>query len=220
MSEPKAALSPLPVSLEGRFCYLEPLNISHAPDLFAAISGERAQENHQYLFEVPPENEEQLARWIAQVCADPNFMFFAVMNTANGKCGGRQALMRIRPEQGTIELGSILWGRGVAKTALATESLYLTARYIFEDLGYRRFEWKCNNLNIPSKRAAIRFGFTFEGVFRQHMIVKGANRDTAWFSIIDREWPALRAKYERWLSPKNFDASGREKTPLSTPRQT
>lgn len=220
MNELKPATTPFPVTLKGRFCRLEPLNAAHAPDLFEAISGEMAQQNHQYLFEIPPENEDQLAQWIEKAGADPDLMFFAVINTATGKCGGRQALMRFKPEHGSIELGSILWGQGVARTALATESFYLTAKYIFEELGYRRFEWKCNNLNIPSKRAAIRFGFTFEGIFRQHMITKGANRDTAWFSIIDSEWPTLRARYERWLSPDNFNAAGWEKAPLSTPRQT
>jgi len=190
----------------------------HAKDLFGAISGQDIQKYHQYLFETPPDNEEQLVRWIEEATADPDLIYFAVINTATGKCGGRQALMRIEPNHASIEIGSILWGNGVARTAIATESFYLTARYIFDDLGYRRFEWKCNNLNAPSKRAAIRFGFTFEGIFRQHMIIKGANRDTAWFSIIDKDWPTLRARLERWLAPDNFDAAGREKTRLSTAR--
>jgi RimJ/RimL family protein N-acetyltransferase len=122
--------------------------------------------------------------------------------------------MRITPEHGVIEIGNILWGAPIARTRVATEALYLAAKYVFEDLGYRRFEWKCNDLNAPSKRAARRFGFTFEGVFRQHMWVKGANRDTAWFAMLDREWPRIRAAYERWLDPANFDAAGRQRAAL------
>ncbi len=122
--------------------------------------------------------------------------------------------MRITPEHGVIEIGGIYWGPAIARTRIATEALFLHARYVFDDLGYRRFEWKCNDLNAPSKAAALRFGFTFEGVFRQHMIVKGANRDTAWFSMLDSEWPAIRARFERWLNPANFDADGSQLSPL------
>jgi RimJ/RimL family protein N-acetyltransferase len=113
-----------------------------------------------------------------------------------------------------IEIGAIYWGPQMARTRRATEALYLFARYIFDDLGYRRFEWKCNDRNAPSKRAATRFGFTYEGTFRQHMIQKGENRDTAWFSMLDGEWPAIRAEYERWLDPANFDADGVQRTAL------
>ena len=122
--------------------------------------------------------------------------------------------MRIVPEHGVIEIGSIYWGPAIARTPRATEALYLFARHIFETLGYRRFEWKCNDRNEPSKRAAKRFGFTYEGLFRQHMIAKGENRDTAWFSMLDSEWPERKATFERWLEPSNFDASGQQKTPL------
>ena len=113
-----------------------------------------------------------------------------------------------------IEIGNIYWGPTIARRAAATEALYLAARHVFDDLGYRRFEWKCNNLNEPSKKAALRFGFAHEGVFRQHMVVKGLNRDTAWFAMIDKDWPALRAGYEAWLAPENFDAEGRQKRRL------
>lgn len=219
MSDLKAAEPPIPLVLEGKFCRLEPLMPIHAKDLFGAISGQNIQKYHQYLFETPPDNEGQLTRWIEEVSADPDMIYFAVINKDTKKCGGRQALMHIEPNHASIEIGSILWGHGIARTAIATESFYLSAKHVFDDLGYRRFEWKCNNLNTPSKRAAIRFGFTFEGVFRQHMIIKGANRDTAWFSIIDKDWPAIRDQLERWLDPDNFDAAGLEKTPLSTPRQ-
>jgi RimJ/RimL family protein N-acetyltransferase len=153
--------------------------------------------------------------WLARSAASDDFLFHAVIDAASGRCQGRQALMRIVPEHGVIEIGSILWGPAIARTRVATEAFYLAARYVFEGLGYRRFEWKCNALNEPSRRAAARFGFTYEGTFRQHMLVKGENRDTAWFSIIDREWPALRQAFERWLEPSNFDAEGRQKHRLA-----
>jgi RimJ/RimL family protein N-acetyltransferase len=137
-------------------------------------------------------------------------MFYAVIDPATGRAEGRQALMRITPEHGVIEIGSILWGPRMARTRLATEALYLFARHAFDALGYRRFEWKCDALNAPSRRAALRFGFTFEGIFRQHMVVKGRNRDTAWFAITDAEWPAVRTGMERWLSPDNFGPDGQQ----------
>lgn len=126
--------------------------------------------------------------------------------------------MRMRPDHGTIELGSIYWGPAIARTRVATEAAFLHLKYAFETLGYRRFEWKCNDRNEASKRAALRFGFTFEGVFRQHLVIKGKSRDTAWYSIIDSEWPAIRSAYERWLEPTNFDADGRQLDSLRTSR--
>jgi RimJ/RimL family protein N-acetyltransferase len=123
--------------------------------------------------------------------------------------------MRIEPAHRVIEVGSILLTPRLQRTVGATEAMYLMARHVFEDLGYRRYEWKCNAQNEPSRRAAERLGFIFEGVFRQHMIVKGRNRDTAWFSMLDSEWPTRKAAFERWLDPSNFDAQGRQKTSLS-----
>ena len=123
--------------------------------------------------------------------------------------------MEIRPAMRVVEVGHIVYSPALQRTPLATEAQYLLARYAFETLGYRRYEWKCNALNAPSRRAALRFGFTFEGIFRQHMIVKGRNRDTAWFSMLDSEWPARKAAFERWLAPENFDSDGRQKTKLS-----
>jgi RimJ/RimL family protein N-acetyltransferase len=124
--------------------------------------------------------------------------------------------MRIVPRDGVIEVGGIFWGPNLARRRTATEALYLHARYVFDDLGYRRFEWKCNNRNEASKAAARRFGFQYEGLFRQHMIVKGENRDTAWFAILDGDWKRLRVEYERWLAPENFDADGLQKSKLAT----
>jgi RimJ/RimL family protein N-acetyltransferase len=125
------------------------------------------------------------------------------------------SLMEIRPTHRVIEVGNIVYSPALQRTPLSTEAQYLIARYAFETLRYRRYEWKCNALNAPSRRAALRFGFSYEGLFRQHMIVKGHNRDTAWYSMLDSEWPARKAAFERWLAPENFDSNGRQKTKLS-----
>ena len=177
-----------------------------------------AEERFRYLFEAPQPRQDFEA-WLARATASEDPLYFAVIDAASGRCEGRQALMRIVPEHGAIEVGSILWGPAIARTRVATEALFLFARYALDDLGYRRFEWKCNALNEPSRRAAARFGFTFEGIFRQHMMIKGENRDTAWFSIIDKEWPALRQVFERWLDPSNFDHKGRQKKRMVDCRQ-
>jgi RimJ/RimL family protein N-acetyltransferase len=199
------------VVLEGRYARLEPLALAHAEGLMAASANATS---FDYLFDVPPKDVEDLKAYIRQKAASEDPLFHSVIDKATGLAGGRQTFMRITPEHGVIEIGNILWGAPIARTRVATEALYLAAKYVFEDLGYRRFEWKCNDLNEPSKRAARRFGFSFEGVFRQHMWTKGANRDTAWFAMLDRDWPALRAAYERWLDPANFDAAGLQRAGL------
>jgi RimJ/RimL family protein N-acetyltransferase len=200
--------------MQGRLVRLEPLAQDHADDLFAAAQVADAEERFRWLPETPPEDLIAMAAWVEQkaVLSDP--MFFAVVDQATGQAVGRQALMRNDVANGVIEIGNIYWGPGMARKAGATEALYLFMRHAFEDLGYRRFEWKCNNDNLPSKRAAERFGFAFEGVFRQHMIVKGLSRDTAWFAIIDKDWPRLQAGYEAWLDRQNFDAAGRQRRRL------
>jgi RimJ/RimL family protein N-acetyltransferase len=141
-------------------------------------------------------------------------LFFAILDNHTGVAVGFASYMRIEPVHKVIEVGSILYTPALQRTAGATEAMYLMAKHVFEDLGYRRYEWKCNALNTPSRTAALRLGFSFEGIFRQHMIVKGENRDTAWFSMLDSEWPARREAFENWLDPSNFDAEGRQKTPL------
>lgn len=156
-----------------------------------------------------------MRRWVDKAAAGDDPLFFAVIDPATGRAEGRQALMRIEPAHGVIEIGNILWGPAIARTRIATEALFLIASHVFDDLGYRRLEWKCDNNNEPSKRAATRFGFAFEGLFRQHMVVKGLSRDTAWFAIIDKNWPRLRAGYEAWLSPDNFDPAGQQLSKLS-----
>jgi len=202
------------VTLAGRYARLEPLDAArHGEALFAASMAPGAEERFRYLFE-SPQDRSAFGDWLARAAVSQDPLYHAVIDVASGRCEGRQALMRIVPEHGVIEIGSILWGPAIARTRVATEAFFLAARYVFDRLRYRRFEWKCNALNEPSRRAAARFGFSYEGSFRQHMLVKGQNRDTAWFSIIDREWPALEAAFEGWLEPSNFDASGRQRRRL------
>lgn len=198
---------------------LEPLGTEHAECLYAACAGPDNAPRFDYLPDAPPQSVADVRSWIERASATDDPLFFAVIDRASARCEGRQALMRITPEHGVIEIGSIYWGTAIARRPAATEALYLHARYVFESLGYRRFEWKCNERNAPSKRAAARFGFTFEGVFRQHMWVKGGNRDSAWFSMLDGEWPTVRAEFERWLDPGNFEPDGRQRSRLETMRR-
>jgi len=214
MTPQPARFAPQPIVLEGHYVRLEPLDRRHAADLFAVANMPGGAERFRWLFSEAPESQAAAEAWIDQVNAGQD-RYVAVIDQASGKAVGQQAWMRIRPEHGSIEIGGVYWGLPMARSRLATEALFLFARHAFDDLGYRRFEWKCNNANEPSKAAATRFGFRFEGIFRQDMIVKGQSRDTAWFSMLDTEWPALRAEFERWLSPDNFDAAGQQKTKLS-----
>jgi RimJ/RimL family protein N-acetyltransferase len=142
-------------------------------------------------------------------------LFFALIPKSSASAAGYASYMRIDQANGVVEVGNILMTPALQRTTAATEAMYLMARHVFEDLGYRRYEWKCNALNEPSRRAALRYGFTFEGIFRQHMIVKSQNRDTAWFSLLDHEWPARKRAFEAWLNPANFDANGRQLKALS-----
>jgi RimJ/RimL family protein N-acetyltransferase len=202
------------VVLEGRYARLEPVALSHAEQLLVASIN---PDSFTFLFDFAPKDIGDMRTWISKFLANEETVFHVVIDRTDGKVGGRQSLMRIVPEHGVIEIGNILWGAPIARTRVATEALYLAAKHVFEELGYRRFEWKCNNLNEPSKAAAKRFGFAFEGVFRQHMWVKGASRDTAWFAMLDRDWPRIRAAHERWLDPANFDAAGRQRAKLGVP---
>ena len=207
---------PQRTALEGRTVRLEPLDAArHADGLYEQSAVADAETRFAWLFENPPTDRDSFRQWVEAVARSDDPLFFAVIDKASGKVAGRQALMRIDPAHGVIEIGSIYWGPLVSRRPAATEALFLFADYAFSTLGYRRFEWKCNNSNDPSKRAALRFGFTYEGLFRQHMVAKGQNRDTAWFSILDGEWPALRQAYQAWLSPDNFDLDGQQRQPLS-----
>jgi RimJ/RimL family protein N-acetyltransferase len=214
MSVQPAKSAPQDIVLDGRYVRTEPVAARHAADLYAISEGPDAQERYRWLPNPPPENLAAVSAWIRGAERGTD-RYVAVIDKATGRAVGRQGWLRIRPEHGSIEIGGIYWGLPMARSRLSTEAFYLFARHAFDDLGYRRFEWKCNTRNEPSKAAALRFGFTFEGVFRQDMIVKGESRDTAWFSILDSEWPSLKAEFERWLAPDNFDAVGQQKSRLA-----
>ena len=207
---PRPGRDPLP----GRRCRLEPLEARlHADSLFEANAADGDGRMWTYLAYGPFRSRADYRAWIElnAVATDP--LFFAIVDNATGRATGVAAYLRIDPANGSIEIGHLAYSPALQRTAAATEAMYLMIRRAF-DLGYRRCEWKCNDLNEPSKTAARRLGFTFEGLFRQAMVVKGRNRDTAWFSIIDTEWPVRRAAFERWLAPDNFDANGRQRTAL------
>ena len=210
----RAAMAPGPIALQGRFGGVEKLDASrHGAALWEAVRGDHAI--WSYMAYGPFANEAAFAEWLVfrEKLRDP--FSYAVMD-AQGRALGIVTLMEIRPAMRVIEVGNIVYGTPLQRTPLATEAQYLIARYVFETLGYRRYEWKCNALNEPSRRAALRFGFRYEGEFRQHMIVKGRNRDTAWFSMLDSEWPARRRAFEAWLAPENFDGAGRQRTSLAS----
>ena len=200
--------------LEGERVRLRPFDpAADAEPLHAAT--ENDPRVWTYLPIGPFESIEDLRRTIAKEASADGYLFYAIEPLETGSPLGQAAYMRIETDVGTIEIGSIFFAPRLQRTAAATEAIYLLARHVFDDLGYRRLEWKCNALNAASRRAAERYGFRFEGVFRKAQVVKGRTRDTAWFSIIDDEWPALRTAFEAWLDPANFDADGRQKTSLA-----
>jgi len=201
--------------IDGRYARLEPLSAAkHGDGLYEASSVADIGGRFAWLPDYPPQTRADFQPWLDRVEASEDPLFFTVIDKASGKIAGRQTLMRIDAAYGVIEIGNIYWGPIISRKPAATEAQFLFMKYIFDELGYRRYEWKCNNRNEPSKRAAERFGFKFEGIFRQHLVVKGENRDTAWYSIIDKEWPALRKAYKAWLDPANFDAEGQQKRRL------
>ena len=202
---------PQRIILDGQYVRLEPLDVDrHGDQLYAVSSVADVDQRFRYLFDEPPASRDDFTPWLEKSAASTTTMFFAVIDKKTGLVAGRQALMRIEPQYGVIEIGNVYWGPAISRQRGATEAQYLFMQYVFDGLGYRRYEWKCNNDNEPSKRAALRFGFTFEGIFRQHMVAKGLNRDSAWFSIIDSEWPALKRAYQAWLNPDNFNENGEQ----------
>jgi len=202
--------------LQGRLVALTPLNsVAHGDALYEGTRGEAGKQLWRYLFEGPFPDRDAFDLYLQRVAASEDPLFFAIIDRGSGSAAGYASYLRIEPAHRVIEVGNILFTSRLQRTPLATEAMYLMARHVFEDLGYRRYEWKCNALNAPSRMAALRFGFVFEGVFRQHMIVKGRNRDTAWFSMLDSEWPSRKASFERWLDPANFEPDGRQKMALS-----
>ena len=206
------ARPPEPVVLTGAWCRLEPLTPAHIPDLYAAlVQGDDSQ--WTYLWIEPCHTQEQLAAVVDGLLATPGWLVFAICRP-DGRAVGIAAYLRIDPVMGTIEVGSILYSPQLRRSAAATEAMALLAGHVFDTLGYRRYEWKCDALNEPSRQAALRLGFRFEGVWRDAMVYKGRNRDTAWFAMTADDWPGVRAAYAAWLSTDNLDAAGRQRRPL------
>jgi RimJ/RimL family protein N-acetyltransferase len=209
------AKRPERVVLEGRYVNLAPLDSGeHGEALWRAVGGMENAALWDYMPDGPFPDPASLNTALAAKAASEDPFFFAILDRRTGLAAGHASLMRIDPKNRVIEVGGIMYSPALQRTREATEAMYLMARYAFEDLGYRRYEWKCNFFNEPSRRAALRLGFQFEGIFRQHMIVKGRNRDTAWFSMLDSEWPARKEALERWLDAANFDSGGRQRTRL------
>jgi RimJ/RimL family protein N-acetyltransferase len=206
------ALLPGPLELDGRYGRVQKLEQRHAVDLWRACVG------HDHIWTYlstygPFADEAEFAKWIASRVALKDPYSYAIIEPS-GRAVGIATLMEIRPAMRVIEVGHIVYSPALQKKPLGTEAQYLLARYAFETLGYRRYEWKCNALNAASHGAALRYGFVYEGTFRQHMIAKGRNRDDAWFSMLDSEWPARKAAFERWLAPENFDTTGKQRVSL------
>lgn len=208
---------PLPprTPMTGRLVRLEPLEASrHAGDLHEADSSSEDDADWTYLSSEPMRELAEYESWCASAAASSDPLFFAIVDQATGRAVGRAAFMRIDPANGVMEVGHVKFSALLQRSALATEAMFLMMRRAFEELGYRRYEWKCDDLNEPSKRAARRLGFVSEGVFRNAVVVKNRSRDTAWFSIIDSEWLRLREAFTRWLAPENFSAGGAQKESL------
>ena len=206
-------LRPLP----GRWIRLDPLSVAHhGLSLYRSFEG-KDPENAVWTWMAygPFADETTFLAWAKDREAARDPWFYAIVNRATGESLGMGAFMRADPANGVIEIGNIWMAPALQQTREATEAIFLMIRHAFDDLGVRRLEWKCDALNAPSRKAALRFGFQFEGIFRQHMIIKGRNRDTAWFAIIDKDWPKVRAGFEDWLNAGNFDEEGRQKTRLS-----
>ena len=200
--------------IEGRSLRLEPIDPArHVADLFAVSADDPAL--WTYMPYGPFEDPAQMEAWLEACARSDDPLFMALVETADARAAGMASFLNIRPAHGVLELGHIWFSQRLRQRRPATEAIFLMLSAAFDDLGYRRVEWKCDAANAASRRAALRFGFVYEGIFRQHLIVKGRNRDTAWFAILDRDWPALRSGFEAWLDPANFDDSGRQRRALS-----
>lgn len=212
--DPSPAERPGPIAFAGRFGSVARLDARRdGADLWRALRDH--DEVWTYISTAGPFGDEgAFSAWLGERERLNDPYFYVIRDTA-GRTVGLLSLMAIRPDMRVVEIGNIVYSPAMQRTPLATETQYLLARYVFELLGYRRYEWKCDALNAPSRRAALRYGFSFEGIFRQHMIAKGRNRDTAYFSMLDREWPSRKRAFERWLAPDNFDGNGRQKSRLS-----
>jgi RimJ/RimL family protein N-acetyltransferase len=199
--------------MQGSYCKLEPLSPAHANDLFEANSHDEENRNWTYLFDGPYATFEGYLEWLSKAAQGSDPLFFAVIDKTD-KAVGVASYLRITPAAGSIEVGSINFSPLLQRTPAATEAMYLMMKHAF-DLGYRRYEWKCDALNAPSRAAAQRLGFSFEGIFRQALVYKGRNRDTAWYSVTDKEWPGLEVAFKKWLDPANFDENGQQRVRLT-----
>jgi len=212
----QGAAYPPRTSTEGQFCRVEPLNSkAHLEDLYDAFSDDRDGVLWTYMMVGPFKCKKDFRVWLESISNSDDPLFHAVVDLSTNRAVGVAAYMRIRQGVGVIEVGSITYSPRLQRTALATEAMYLMMVRVFEELGYRRYEWKCDSLNDASRKAAERLGFSFDGIFEQAIVYKGRNRDTAWYSILDRDWPALKNAYLGWLDPKNFDEQGIQKRTLN-----
>lgn len=207
------------VTLEGRLCRLEPLQVRHASALFAAYSLSPDTRSWTWLAREPDNSVEAFTHWVESISALQDPIHFAVIDKQTNAPVGSLALMRIDARNGVMEVGSVHFSSLMTRTPLSTEAQWLLMRYTFDTLGYRRYEWKCNSLNEPSRLAAARLGFQYEGRFRQALVAKGHNRDTDWFSVIDKEWPVLDRAFRQWLSADNFTTDGKQLNTLESYRQ-
>ncbi len=213
---------PLPpcTSMQGMSCRIEAYNPeAHNQDLFEAFIKDENHGNWTYLAYGPFDSFEAFDRWARATCQDDDPLFHSVIDLKTGKAVGLASYLRITPAAGVIEVGHIHFSPLLQRTTLATEAMFLMMKRVFDDLGYRRYEWKCDALNAPSCAAAKRFGFVYEGTFRQATLYRNRNRDTAWFAIIDKDWPTIKTAYEQWLDPVNFDQNGNQRQSLASFRQ-
>ena len=218
--DPRPARPPERVVMEGRYVTLAPLDTaSHGDALWRQTGGTENTPLWLYLPDGPFAERAAFDRDLARKTTSIDPLFFAILDKRTADAAGYASYLRIEPAHRSIEVGYIIYAPALQRTRAATEAMYLMARHAFEELGNRRYEWKCDARNEPSRRAALRLGFTFEGIFRQHRIVKGRNRDTAWYSMLDKEWPARKAAFEHWLAPSNFDEHGRQKSSLRLTNQ-
>jgi RimJ/RimL family protein N-acetyltransferase len=212
----KAPPVPPRETLNGRYCRIEPLDAArHAADLYAANALDASGAGWTYLTAGPFADFIAYQAWVEKAAAGNDPLFFTIVDLKTQKAVGVASYMRIDPANGVIEIGSLRFSPLMQRTPVSTESMYLMMKNAFA-LGYRRYEWKCDTHNAPSRAAAQRFGFSYEGIFRQAVVYKGRNRDTAWYSIIDSEWPAIDAAFSQWLAPENFDAAGKQRMALSS----
>ncbi len=216
VTNPPSGRAPERVLMHGRLITLEPLDPARHADALYDASHESAEARRiwSYLPHGPFDERAAFDAWLGGMARAPDRVVFAFRDHATGRIAGMGNYLEIRPAHGAIEIGYIWFAPFLQRTPPATEAIFMLLRYAFDDLGYRRMEWRCNAQNEKSRAAALRFGFVFEGIFHQHMVLKGRNRDTAWYSILDGEWPRLRAGFEAWLAPSNFDDAGRQRRSL------